>query len=138
MTRIVRAILIDPFACTVTETEYDGSKGLAEVYALLSHETMPVDLVTAAYSGHLQGRDVIYVDDEGLMKSPQRFFKYSGNPQPLAGKGLIVGTDADGNTISADTPRGYASMMVSFAEALERNGEVGLYATRTPWSAPSV
>ena len=99
-TRNVRAILIDPFACTVTEVEHDASD-YRHIYTLLSHESMPVDCFTCAYSDRLQPGEAIYVDDNGLLKPCDRFFVFAGYPDPLAGKGLILGSDEDGETAAA-------------------------------------
>ena len=41
----------------------------------------------------ISDRETIYVDDEGLLKNPQFFFKHSNYPDPLAGNGLILGFD---------------------------------------------
>jgi hypothetical protein len=99
----MRAILIDPFACAVSEVEYDGSN-YRNMYPLLSHETHPVDCFTLCYPDGLAGRDALFVDDNGLLGDPHRFFVIEGYEQPLAGKGLIVGADAEGDSISAETP----------------------------------
>src|SRR6187399_3262614 len=99
MPRIVKGILIDPFACTVTEVEHDAS-GIDGIYKLLSHESMPVNLFTTATSRALDDRDAIFVDDEGLLKPCSRFFVIRGE-QPYAGKGLILGADREGDTVSA-------------------------------------
>jgi hypothetical protein len=39
--------------------------------------------------------DVLYVDDEGLLKKQENYFMIEGQPQPLAGDGIIVGPDVD-------------------------------------------
>lgn len=99
-TRNVRAILIDPFACTVTEVEHDASN-YQHIYTLLSHESMPVDCFTCVYSDHLAEGEVIFVDDNGLLKPCDRFFVFADYHQPLAGKGLILGSDEYGDTVAA-------------------------------------
>jgi hypothetical protein len=66
--------------------------------------------------------DSIYIDDEGLFVDDQLFFEYGGDAQSvrLAGNGLILGVDDEGNSISPTTtieevkgrvgflPRGYS------------------------------
>jgi hypothetical protein len=47
------------------------------------------------------GGDVIYVDDEGLLKPLDWFFAVKGGHQPFAGCGLVLGTDDEGETVSA-------------------------------------
>ena len=92
-----KAILIDPFACEVREVDLTGE--FEQLYKLLSHETMKVDTFTTVNLGN-PGNDAIFVDDEGLLKPCERFFMWNGYPQPLAGKGLILGADDEGETIS--------------------------------------
>lgn len=50
------------------------------------------------------GRDVLYVDDEGMLKRYKRGFIYRGKHQPFFGNGIICGADNDGNTVSAGIP----------------------------------
>ena len=132
MTRLVKGILIDPFACTVTEVEHDA-ESINNIYDLISHETMPVDCFTCAYARALAPGDAIFVDDEGPFKKPDRFFTYPGNPQPLAGKGLLLGSDIDGNTSSALTPIYLARIGVLFFRTT--NNVHALEETTEPWCA---
>jgi hypothetical protein len=89
----IRAIVIDPFNKTITETnitEDAGAQKLKDIYAALD-----CCLITAAGDFEIDGKTyTLYVDDEGLLKENQSFFKFSPlNYQPFAGKGLIVGFD---------------------------------------------
>lgn len=47
------------------------------------------------------GRDAVFVDDEGLLGdlSRQQFFWLVGLPTPLAGSGVIMGADDEGETV---------------------------------------
>jgi hypothetical protein len=45
--------------------------------------------------------DVIYLDDEGLLKSLDWFFAVKRGHQPFAGCGLVLGSNGDGETVSA-------------------------------------
>ena len=45
--------------------------------------------------------DIIYVDDEGLLKPLDWFFAVKGGHQPFAGCGLVLGSNAEGETVSA-------------------------------------
>jgi len=45
--------------------------------------------------------DVLYCDDEGLLKPIKGFFLLDGYAQPIAGNGLIVGDDGEGNSTDA-------------------------------------
>ena len=51
---------------------------------------------------HIDGNDVLYCDDEGLLKENiEGFFKLDSYPQPIAGNGLILGDDGEGESIDA-------------------------------------
>lgn len=86
----MRAILIDPFKHSITEVEYSGN--YQDIYNLIDCDTFTIAPIT--HRG-----DAIFVDDEGLFKPEQAFFKHDGYPQPLAGKGLILGCDEEGETV---------------------------------------
>ena len=86
----MKAFLIDPEKRTITEVDYDGHH--KSIYKLIG-----ADLFDTV---RLSGSDVIFVDDEGLMKNPQHFFKLDGLTSPLAGKGLVLGTNNRGENIS--------------------------------------
>ena len=86
----MKAYLIDPMKCSITEVEYDDSN-YRNICALIDADLF--DVVRLSDS-----RDVIYVDDEGLF-NPQGFFRVDGYPNPLAGKGLVLGTDSEGESI---------------------------------------
>lgn len=92
----MRAIVIDPFDQSVTEVVISGNN-LKEIYTILD--------VTCIDAARLENGDVIYVDDEGLLKSPSHFFHLPGiTNEPLAGRGLLVGSTPDGS----DGPPRYA------------------------------
>jgi len=84
-----KAVLIDPYEETVTDIEYDGH--YKSIYPLIHCDTFTVV--------RLGNDDDLFVDDEGLLKlTPQsKFFKIPAYPSPLAGYGLIVGCDEEGN-----------------------------------------
>ena len=87
----MRAILIDPAKQTVTEVDYDGD--YQSIYKLTDCTTFTVPFV-------LENEDALYVDDEGLWGATD-FFRIEGYPDPLAGRGLILGTDEDGKSVAA-------------------------------------
>ena len=109
----MKAILINPEKKEVTEVEYSGD--YQDIYKLIDCKTF--DVVRTSVSN-----DGIYVDDEGLFVDDQLFFEYGGDAQSvrLAGNGLILGVDDEGNSISPQTtveevegrvgflPRGYS------------------------------
>ena len=88
----MKTILIDPHTRTVIEIDHDGT--LDNLYDLLH-----CNMVTVSYFE--DSNDAIFVDDEGLLGNlaEQAFFQIDAG-QPLAGYGLAVSTDEDGETIS--------------------------------------
>jgi len=100
--RMVRAILINPFACSVRPVKVDGDDYKA-LYPLLSHETMQVSCYEQIRTPILHGRDSLFVDEEGMLKDCRRFFTIEGFPQPLAGKGLVFGANAEGDFVDHAT-----------------------------------
>ena len=65
------------------------------------HTKIGCDIFTSA--GHLQHEDMedtLYVDDSGLINGTEEFFfNPDFYPHPLAGNGLIIGTDNAGESI---------------------------------------
>jgi hypothetical protein len=53
--------------------------------------------------GHqFRNRDVIYVDEEGLLKPQRMFFTVRGGHQPFAGSGVLVGREKPGKSDTYD------------------------------------
>lgn len=115
----MRAILIDPFTQTVTETDYNGD--FHHIYSLIGCDTFTVLEVGAG--------NVLYLDDEGLFKdlASQAFFGLSGYPNPLAGKGLILGTNDEGESIATRLTIEQVKRKVVWlgADHAKRHGEAG-------------
>lgn len=86
----MKAILIDVKEKVVKEVEYSH---WTEVRELLD-----CDFFTAVTLN--EKGDAIYVDDEGLLTlTPESmFFSIEGNPQYLAGNGLVVGIEENGES----------------------------------------
>lgn len=69
----------------------------------------------------IEHNDVIYVDDEGLYNKHD-YFAIEGFPNPLAGRGLVLGTDYEGySTDPIHDLLAIANMVrfISYEEALE-------------------
>lgn len=81
--------LIDAVKRTITEVAVGDYK---TIYPLLGCECFTCVGV--------EDDDTIYVDDEGLLKPQENFFLYEGYPQPLAGNGLVLGTDEEGESVN--------------------------------------
>lgn len=88
------AYLIDPAARTVTQVEYTGD--YTNIYTHIDADCF--DIVRVYRNG-----DGIFVDDEGLLKPQEHFFLHRNYPNPLAGKGLMLGCDEEGESIAPQT-----------------------------------
>lgn len=102
----MKAYLINPFNKTITEVDYDGN--YKSIYTMISTEDNKVNTFECVNLN--QHDDTIYVDEEGLFvpRSEQAFFVFNG--AFLAGKGLVLGTNDEGESIS---PHGSLSTLIS-------------------------
>jgi hypothetical protein len=67
--------------------------------------------------------DCAFVDDEGLLKSPVLFFSINGFPQPLAGKGLVLGIDDEGDGVAPTIDLERLTRNVRFYELFGRDAK---------------
>jgi hypothetical protein len=88
------AYLIDPQARTVTQVEYTGD--YRNIYEHIGADCFDVARV-------YQNGDGIFVDDEGLLKDPEHFFVHRNYASPLAGKGLLLGCNEEGESVAPAT-----------------------------------
>ena len=107
------AYLIDPFAKPVTSVEWNGD--YHHISQLIGADCY--DLARINRHG-----DGVFVDDEGLFKEEQAFFRVAGYPQPLAGKGLILGCDAEGESVAPSITLEDATDLVSFGDMVRLPG----------------
>lgn len=111
-----KTILIDPFTRTVSEVEYNGQ--YKHIYDLIQCDTYDAARIN-------QHGDAIFVDDEGLFKEEQAFFWHEDYPQPLAGRGLLLGCRAtDGETIAPTTTLEEVRSKVQFGQPVRLNGRM--------------
>jgi hypothetical protein len=130
--KIATAILIDPFACQISQVEITRDD-LETYYAALSHESMPVrTFEVARHEGLLAERDALFFDEEGLFKLCERGFLLRDARTPILGKGLVIGADQRGGTISAATDIERIRANTIFLEQTPR----GMVRTDTPWTPP--
>lgn len=96
-----KAILIDPVARTVTEVDQEG--GLQPLYDRLSCEGFrPCNDINAVM---VAPRQAMYVDGEGLLIENLPMFTFIGSGQQgFAGRGLIVGTNDEGDDVDHGLP----------------------------------
>lgn len=90
----MQAILIDPFRRNISYVDISENNSMQDFYRHLHCDICEV----AAYINN--ENDCLLVDEEGLFKETQEFFVWTGMNNPLAGYGLITGTDGDGNTVA--------------------------------------
>jgi hypothetical protein len=93
----MKAILIDPFKRDISDVEFEGET-LAALYKLIDCTT--VTAVSLTFDDQVVS---LFLDDEGLFVSDQRFWSIFQYPEPLAGRAVILGFDAS-NGESLDTP----------------------------------
>lgn len=136
----MRVILIDPFACAVTDAtlpdirpgDYGAAaqRGLEAMYRLLSHESYQVDSLDSVRLGV---NEHLVVGGHGLLDGPARWFKLVGlHFETLAGKGLIVGSDAESNEIDTEFKVSDIDYRTVFYERVRG----GLRSTTQPWVKP--
>jgi hypothetical protein len=93
-TKIMKALLIDSKNKVVKQIE------IGEHFTEISKA---IDCETFSAPHILENEDTMYCDDEGLLKNPQHFFLLDTYPQPIAGNGLILGCDDEGDSIDVKT-----------------------------------
>lgn len=90
----MKAYLIDPAAQTISEVEYTGH--FTDIYQHIGADLF--DVARLYPNG-----DGAFVDDNGLSRDDLSFWFHRNYPQPLAGKGLLLGVDAEGDSIEPIT-----------------------------------
>lgn len=118
----IRAIIIDPFAKTITEQQVpagDGSAYEAIVAAIFPKDRFPQGDDAGFASVNVDGVNTLYVDDIGLMRDweKQAFFGWGGHT--LAGTGIVVGTDVAGESVDCSLPLGLVLRDVRWLDARE-------------------
>ena len=106
----MRAIVINAGERTVSEAEIDGK--------LRTLQGIVGGLITPVYDG-LDAKHHAYVNDEGLLNTPQHFFMLRGGHQPLAGNGVILSTTRDGDEASCTLPLDWVKQRVAFMDLRE-------------------
>lgn len=93
----MRAIIINPYDRSITETNAVESYGLAEMYAALTQKRgRAVDDINSIFL-NADRSEVLWVDGEGLLFPDTPIWFLGEYPSPLAGIGLILGLTEDGD-----------------------------------------
>lgn len=90
MTTQNKAYLINPWQNTIMIVDFEYGGSYTQIRNLIATEEAPDPTFSAV---DIDDKHSIYIDDEGLFREDQAFFKLKGYPQPLQGKGLILGID---------------------------------------------
>ena len=118
----MNAYLIDPFNYTINPVEYDGD--FKSIYQLIDCDTFDC----TRFNQHGDG---VFVDDEGLISGKeQAFFVIQGYPNPLAGKGLVLGCDMDtGESKDPHVTLEWLRENVTFGFPMVIGGQVAFFPT---------
>lgn len=109
----MRAIKIDSENRTITEIELDPKDTLKSLQDCVGGL---IELATDLHYG-----DSLYVNEEGLLTSPEYFFNFRGLHQLLAGNAVVAGIDHEtGDTVAATSSVESIRELVTFY----RRGEV--------------
>ena len=111
----MKAVLIDPFNRTISMIEMGND--WREISARIGCKYFTV----AGYYDN----DAVYCDDEGLLYGPTEFVMISGFGQPLAGRVLMLGSTADGDSTDVNTN---AVEMLDKVQFLSHNEVMEMYA----------
>ena len=108
----ITGYLIDPYTNSVKRVEVKGD--YKAIYPFIDCQTF--DIARVENNG-----DGIYVDDEGLLTlTPEtRFFTYDGYPNPLAGKGLMLGCNRAGDSINVKLSLAAVTKKIKFYSLAE-------------------
>lgn len=113
----VKGYLIDPYKAevqpiTVPMDDYE------EIQRQLGCRTFTT-------GGYLENGDVLFVDDEGMLTGPTHFFRIKGlNDQPLAGRGVVLGSDGHGGSADVKTSSEEILSRVRWVYAMDKRGSV--------------
>jgi hypothetical protein len=88
----MKAYLIDPTTKSISEVDFNGD--YRQIYTLIGPGVTTFTTVMIN-----DERDTIFLDDEGFLHSKNLgWFRTAGYHQLLAGKGLVLGTNDEGDS----------------------------------------
>tara|TARA_B100000424_G_scaffold57448_1_gene41486 strand:+ start:2608 stop:3072 length:465 start_codon:yes stop_codon:yes gene_type:complete len=112
----MRAYLIDPIKREISVVSYNGD------YQMINELINSQRGFDAVYG--FRNEDTLYVDDEGLLLKENHAFEFTydnGHTQPLMGKALVLGTDAEGESVAVK------STLEEVASKVNWIGKVNIY-----------
>ena len=109
------SIIINPIDETIREVWHDKDKESSRLKWI--KDTLGVHTITGIRLD--KDNHYMYVDDEGMLLTMNYFFRYTNNafyvePVLIAGKGLVVSTDENGDDNSPDLTMGEIRTRVKF------------------------
>jgi hypothetical protein len=109
----MKCFLINPYTKTITEEDLVGD--YTAIYTMLS---VPEHKVSTFAIVNISETEILYVDDNGLLRdlSENRFFLMAGYPQPLAGCGLVIGGNDEGETVASQMTLEQVVKSVTFGD----------------------
>jgi hypothetical protein len=115
----MQAFLIDPYKETISEFNYTGN--FEDINKAIESRCFTVVNLDQKGNG-------MFIDDEGLLRdslSLEKFIKISSYPDPVVGKGLVLGCDDSGESISTTLTIDELRSMVQFWSIFEVHEHVG-------------
>ena len=77
---MTKAILIDPFNKVIKEVKYDYGGKYTQITEYIATPEAPHPMFSTV---NIDDQNTIYLDDEGLYRDTQAYFKWEGYHQPL-------------------------------------------------------
>jgi hypothetical protein len=74
----------------------------------------------------------VWVDDEALMGRPKFFFAVKGYPEPLAGRGFVLGRNAEGGSITPSISKSELERRIMFLLRDDLGNILRVHADRDP------
>lgn len=109
----MQAFLIDPYKETISEFNYTGN--FEDINKAIESRCFTVVNLDQKGNG-------MFVDDEGLLRgnlSLEKFIKISSYPDPLVGKGLVLGCDDMGESTDTTLTIDELKSMIQFWSIFE-------------------
>ena len=107
-------VLIDPSSRSIKLVEVSDKVSLKELYKHLECNMIEMANPNSTF---VKWQDTLIVDEEGLFKQGQQFFKIGG--QAYAGRGLILSTNEEGDMTGCVTDLDDVVRATHFVEATD-------------------
>ena len=101
----MKAIRIDATSRTISEVDYSGD--YRQILVLIDAELF--DCARFNRKG-----DAVFVSDIGMLDGTDHFFRIAGYRHPLAGNGLILGCDGEGNSTNPSVSLAWVTENTAF------------------------